>query len=70
MNQLVAVKDWNSKFPVGTPISIERPSIFKGKTIRRAQMKDGKAVIYADSMSGPSRSNGCGPSRRKRTPGP
>jgi hypothetical protein len=53
MNQQIAVSDWNRRFGVGLPVVIERPSVFRGKTITPAQMRDGKAVIYADSMSGP-----------------
>ena len=53
MNQQIAVADWNRKFSPGLEIVIERRAEFKGKTIGPAVLKDGKAVIYANSMKGP-----------------
>jgi hypothetical protein len=53
MNHLLAVENWNKRFMPGLPVVIERHVKFTGKTITPAQLKDGKAVIYADSMAGP-----------------
>lgn len=51
-HELSMVERWNTKFRPGQRVKIDTP-LAEGRTITRAAIRDGVAMVFIDSMSGP-----------------
>jgi hypothetical protein len=53
MNQQIDMaKRWNAKFSPGQRVRIDAP-LAEGRTITRAEMRDGVAMVFIDAIAGP-----------------